>query len=229
LPVTGEHKPGSCVTPSALFVALALWLVLAEAGVQTWYRLHQNSTSTSRWAVSWPNSEREYKPVPIAPEAEALLRYNEGGGAIWTAADGRTWMMYFFRWFPGRTAALFVKIHRPDICLPASGLTMERDNGIQLLSANGVNLPIRSYRFDDHGAPLYVFYCYWDARSSYENIAAAEEEDWTARGRLRAAWRGRREVGAQMLEVVVWGYDNDAAAREALKHQLSGIVRNGSS
>jgi exosortase len=239
LPVTGEHKPasgfvepparrGSCVTPSALFVALALWLVLAEAGVQTWYRLHQNLMSTSRWAISWPSSEREYKPVPIAPEAEALLRYNEGGGAIWTAADGRTWMMYFFRWFPGRTAALFVKIHRPDICLPASGLTMERDNGIQLLSANGVNLPIRSYRFDDHGAPLHVFYCYWDARSSYENVAAAEEEDWTARGRLRAAFRGRREVGAQMLEVVVWGYDNDAAAREALKHQLSSIVRNGS-
>ncbi len=165
--------------------------------------------------------------MPIAPEAESLLRYNEGGGAAWQTPDGRQWMMYFFCWFPGRTAALFVKVHRPDICLPASGLTMERDNGLQLLAVNGVRLPVRSYRFDDHGAPLHVFYCYWDARSSYENVAAAEEEDWTALGRLRAALRGRRELGAQMLEIVVWGYDDDNAANEVLRRQLAQIIRLG--
>jgi hypothetical protein len=36
----------------------------------------------------------------------------------------------------------------------------ERDNGLRLVAVNGVNLPVRSYRFDDHGAPLHVFYCY---------------------------------------------------------------------
>jgi hypothetical protein len=136
-------------------------------------------------------------------------------------------MMYFFRWFPGRSAALFVKIHRPDICLPASGMTLERDNGLQLLAINGVNLPVRSYRFDNRGAPLHVFYCYWDARSTYENVAAAEQEDWTARGRLRAALRGRRELGAQMLELVVWGYDDDGEANRAMQRQLAQIVRLG--
>jgi hypothetical protein len=161
------------------------------------------------------------------PEAESLLRYNEGGGASWQAVDGRHWMMYFFRWLPGRTAALFVKIHRPDVCLPASGMMMERDNGFQLLAVNGVKLSIRSYRFDDHGAPLHVFYCYWDARSSYENAAAAEEEDWTARGRLRAALLGRREIGAQMLELVVWGYENDAEANHALERRLAEVVVGG--
>jgi hypothetical protein len=135
-------------------------------------------------------------------------------------------MMYFCNWLPGRTAAHFVKIHRPDICLPASGLTMERDNGIKLLSVNGVNLPVRSYRFDDHGIPLHVFYCYWDARSNYDNVASAEEEDWTAQGRIRAALRGRREVGAQMLEIIVWNYDDDALANEALQQQLVAIVHN---
>src|SRR6202045_5149359 len=155
--------------------------------------------------------------MPVPTEAQNLLRYNEGGSGIWHGSDGRPWMMYFFRWLPGRTAALFVKIHRPDICLPASGLTMSRDDGIRLITINGVNLPIRSYRFDDHGMPLHVFYCYWDARSSYENIATAEEENWTAGGRLRAALLGRREIGAQMLEVVVWGYEDDDAAHAALQ------------
>jgi len=120
-----------------------------------------------------------------------------------------------------------LKNHRPDICLPASGMTMERDNGLRLVGVNGVNLPVHSYRFDDRGTPLHVFYCYWDARSSYENVAAAEEEDWTARGRLRAALRGRRETGAQMLEVVVWGYEDDKAASQVLQRQLAQIIRLG--
>jgi len=206
-----------------LLVSLALWFLVAEAGVQIWYGRHQ-SIGSSRWVAQWPNSESAYKTVAIPPEAENLLRYNEGGGAAWHGTDGHPWMMYFFRWFPGRTAALFVKVHRPDVCLPASGMTMERDNGLRLLTVNGVNLPIRSYRFDDRGAPLHVFYCYWDARSSYESVAAAEEEDWSPRGRLRAAWRGRREIGAQMLEVVVWGYEDDDKANEALQRQLAQII-----
>jgi exosortase len=210
-----------------LLVSLALWLLLAEAGVQGWYRLHENSISSSRWGVSWPASEKGYKSVPIAPESKALLSYNEGGGASWQGHQGHQWMMYFFRWFPGRTAALFVKIHRPDVCLPAGGITMERDNGIRLLKVNGVNLPVRSYRFDDRGSPLHVFYCYWDARSSYQSEKAANEEDWSARGRIRAALRGRREMGAQMLEVAVWGYEDDASAYQALKAALAQLVRRG--
>jgi AraC-like DNA-binding protein len=77
------------------------------------------------------------------------------------------------------------------------------------------------------GVPLHVFYCYWDARSSYENLAAAEEEDWTVRGRLRAALRGAREIGAQMLELVVWGYATDSEAHEAARDELGQIIQSG--
>ena len=210
----------------ALFGALAIWLLLVEAGVQGWYRSHQILTGP-RWAVRWPESESNYQQVPIPSAAETLLRYNEGGGAAWEGSDGRKWMMYFFCWSPGRTAARFVKVHRPDICLPASGRTMERDNGIRMLKFNGVTLPVRSYRFDDRGVPLHVFYCYWDARSSYENVATAQSEDWSPRGRLRTALEGRREIGAQMLELVVWGYQDDTEANEALARELEEIIRSG--
>ena len=222
-PIESKHRP--LHFPTSLLTALALWLVLAEAGVQLWYRLHQSSIVNTRWAANWPTMSPEYKTVPIPSEAEGLLRYSEGGGATWESDGGHHWTMYFFRWLPGRTAALFVKVHRPDICLPASGMTMNGDTGIRLLAINGVSLPVRSYRFDDHGIPLHVFYCYWDARSSYENVKAATEEDWTVRGRVRAALRGRREMGAQMLEVAVWGYENDSEASQALQDQLARMIK----
>jgi exosortase len=211
---------------SSLLIGLGMWLLLVEVSVQIWYRAHQIAAS-SRWAVHWPESENNYKPVPIAPEAESLLHVNEGGGAAWEGDDGHRWIMYFFKWLPGRTAARFVKVHRPDICLPASGRTMERNNGLRMIAVNGLNMPIRSYRFDDRGSPLHVFYCYWDARSSYESVAAAEAEDWSARGRIRAALQGRREIGAQILEIIVWGYQDDDEANAALARELGRLVRAG--
>jgi exosortase len=213
--------------PVALLFSLILGLVLGEAGVQTWYRTHQSALANSRWSAQWPQSETTYKPVTIPAATQGILRYDEGGGATWRGSDSHPWMMYFFRWLPGRTAALFVKIHRPDVCLPASGLTLARDDGIQLVSVNGIKLPVRSYRFDDHGVPLHVVYCYWDARSSYETVNAAIEEDWTARGRVRAALHGRREIGAQMLELVVWGYADDTDAKNALERELARIIQPG--
>ena len=211
--------------PTRLLIGLTAWMLIAELAVQCWYRAHQSDITTTRWREQWPEQEASYQSVRIPPATQAILRYDEGGGASWNGTDMRHWMMYFFRWLPGRTAALFVKIHRPDVCLPASGLTMTRDDGIQLVTVNGIKLPVRHYRFDDHGTPLHVIYCYWDARSSYQTVNAAIEEDWSIRGRLGAALRGRREIGAQMLELVVWGYQDDAEADAALSRELARIVQ----
>src|SRR5207237_8453090 len=130
-PLSTQNVPARL--SSSLLIGLGMWLLLVEASVQIWYRAHQIAAS-SRWAVHWPESENNYKPVPIAPEAESLLHFNEGGGAAWECDDGNRWIMYFFKWLPGRTAARFVKVHRPDICLPASGRTMERNNGLRLIA-----------------------------------------------------------------------------------------------
>ena len=207
--------------------ALIVWIALTELAVAFWYAPTQSQTENQTgWTVAWPTNKPGFRREAIPTAVETLLRYNEGGAATWRSADDRRWIMYSFRWLPGRTAALFVKNHRPDICLPASGLTMEQENGIHLLTVNGINLPIRSYRFDDNGRPLHVFYCYWDGRSSYDADAAASE-DWTARGRLRTAWQGKREIGARMLELAVWGEEDDEEARTALEIELGKLVRRG--
>jgi hypothetical protein len=44
---------------------------------------------------------------------------------------------------------------------------------------------------------------------------------------LRAVREGRREVGAQMLELVVWGYEREQTAEQAFRNQLENIIRRG--
>lgn len=204
---------------------LALTLV-AEAGTQIWYRAHESLTAQIQpWTIAWPDDATNWKAVPIADSAQELLRYNEGGGGAWTGDDGHHWNLFFFRWLPGRTAGLFIKNHRPDICLPASGMTQRGTVRNKLLTVNHVALPIRSYVFDNNGRPLHVFYCYWDGTTPQSGMV--DLENWTALGRLDAVRRGKRDVGTQMLEIVVWGYDNDEKAEQAALEQLSKIVRRG--
>ena len=214
--------PGSRVSRIVLLAVFAL-AVSAEAATQFWYRSHESdSARLQAWTVAWPSAAPGWKDVPVAENAQELLRYNEGGGGTWSGEDGHNFTMYFFRWLPGRTAGLFIKNHRPDVCLPASGMTLRGDVRHRLFTVNGIGLPIRSYVFEHGGRLLHVYYCYWDGTPPAARTV--DQEDWTAAGRLEAVRRGKRDVGTQMLELVAWGYENDDRAEEAAKEQLARII-----
>jgi exosortase len=223
-PRTAQTKTGFRIPRLVLAVVLAL-TVIAEAGTQIWYRVHEARTAQlAPWTIAWPTHATNWKEVPVDEAAQGLLRYNEGGGGDWSA-DGHNWSMYFFKWLPGRTAALFVKNHRPDICLPASGMTQRGGVQNKLLTVNGVPLPIRAYVFENAGRPLHVFYCYWDGTPPAPEML--DQENWTAAGRLEAVKRGKRDVGTQMLEIVAWGYNDAAKAEAAALEQLRQIIKPG--
>ncbi len=205
--------------------ALCAWLLFVEGGSELWYRTREKNTPPAPgWTVTWPENDH-FEPVPIPQAAADLLHYNEGRAVAWRDAEGQRWNLFFFKWLPGRTAALSVKIHRPEICLPASGFTAVGSARSRLLEVNGVSLPTRAYRFRDGATPLHVYYCYWDG-TVFRDTQEMIEEDWTLRGRLKRVWTGRRDRGAQTLEVAVWGEQEDAAADEALRRQLAEFVRS---
>jgi exosortase len=223
-PLVSPARSNSSRISSVLLICLLISLAVAEAGTGLWYRTRETgSTQRKPWTVVWPSQEENFKMVP--EQAQELLRYNEGGGAIWKDSDGRLWGMYFFRWLPGRTAGLFIKNHRPDICLPASGMIQTAPVKQKLFEINGVPLPVRAYTFDNQGKLLHVYYCYWDG--SISDIAGFDKEDWTPTGRFRAVRDGKRNVGTQMLEIVAWGYDQDELAERAVRAQLARIIRRG--
>lgn len=225
-PATSAHTRGAFLVPRAVLICLVALTVAAEAATQAWYGIHESRAArVEPWNVAWPQQAKNWKEVPVAPEAEELLRYNEGGGGSWTGEDGRPWVMYFFKWLPGRTAGLFIKNHRPDVCLPASGMTLRSGPENKLFEVNGVKLPIRAYTFASGATLLHVYYCYWDG-SPPEN-APQDQENWSASGRLEAARRGKRDIGTQMLEIVASGYEDEETAERSVREQLSQIVRRG--
>lgn len=212
--------------PALLLGVILAFTVVAEGGTQAWYGVHEaRAARLEPWAVTWPTHARNWKSVPVADQAQELLRYNEGGGGAWLGADGKQWAMYFFKWLPGRTAGLFIKNHRPDICLPASGMKLRGGVHQKVISVNGVGLPIRSYVFENGPNLLHVYYCYWDG--SAPEVKAQDQENWTASGRLDAVRRGKRDVGTQMLELAVFGYDTEEEAEKAVRQQLADIVQRG--
>lgn len=220
------RPPQAFRIPRLVLVSLLVLTVIAEAGTHLWYRAHESrTTQLAPWTIAWPTQATNWKEVPIEESAQGLLRYNEGGGGDWTGDDGHNFSMYFFKWLPGRTAGLFIKNHRPDICLPASGMKLRGGVQNKLVTVNGVALPIRAYVFENAGRALHVFYCYWDGTPPEPGMV--DHENWTAAGRLEAVRKGKRDVGTQMLEIVAWGYDNDEKAEQAALEQLRKIVRPG--
>ncbi len=214
---------GVAAMPVAIFVTLVGWCVFVEGGSELWFRARAKTMPLAApWGMTWPEVER-MEEIPIPKTAQDLLHYNEGRAVAWQDTSGQKWNLFFFKWLPGQTAALSVKIHRPEICLPASGFVAEGEVRSRLLRVNGVTLPTRAYRFRDGAVPLHVFYCYWDG-TVFRDTQEMIEEDWSVRGRLKRVWSGRRDRGAQTLEVAVWGEPDDEKAEADLKAQLGRFV-----
>lgn len=218
--------PRAAALPRFLLAILLGLVVIAEAGTQVWYGIAEaRAAKVEPWTVQWPTDARGWKEVDIPDRAEELLRYSEGGGGFWRGEEGHQWMMYFFKWHPGRIAGLFIKNHRPDICLPATGMNMQGGVRHRQFTVNGITLPIRTYVFEDGAEILHVYYCYWDGTPP--DAGASDEENWTAAGRLDAVRKGKREVGTQMLEIIVSGYKDANEAEAAVRAQLARIVQRG--
>ncbi|MEP6821244.1 MAG: exosortase/archaeosortase family protein [Chthoniobacterales bacterium] len=210
--------------PMAVFVALVAWCAFVEGGSELWFRARAKTVPVaSPWGIDWPTGEN-LEEIPIPKAAEDLLHYNEGRAVAWQDDAGQKWNLFYFKWLPGQTAALSVKIHRPEICLPASGFVSEGDVRSRLLRVNDVTLPTRAYLFRDGAVPLHVYYCYWDG-TVFRDTQEMIEEDWSFRGRLKRVWSGRRDRGAQTLEVAVWGEPDEEKAEADLKAQLARFVK----
>jgi len=225
-----------------LYLSVALcWLLFVEVGTAAWYRVHEtNLVSGARWSVQWPEQAPNFRKLRIDPEIRGVLRYDEGLGAAWTimstpettdgpvapatAVKGSTpnaiaCYLYVFRWKPGRNSALLANLHRPDVCLPASGWTQIADDAVKNYPVDGLfELPFRHFEFRrafDDSTPqvAHAFYSLSEDRGSGDSTQSntslpsmsGNRSEWTRTERLRTVLEGRRHLGQQVIEVILSG------------------------
>ena len=219
----------SCALPKSLLIGLLCWLAAVEIATETWYRIHEPANAKlTAWTVQFPTQQPRFRDMEIPEIARTILHYDEGRSATWVDANGSQWSMVFLRWHPGRASVQLARSHGPEICLPASGMTLREDLGVSPLQVLGLDLPTHSYVFTARGHPVHVFYCLWEDRSDDDGPASTRRR-MTSTGRLNGLWTGQRNQGQQVLEVAVAGPEDHEEARSATLRLLNGVIRISSS
>ncbi|MDP9291587.1 MAG: archaeosortase/exosortase family protein, partial [Verrucomicrobiota bacterium] len=202
--------------PLRLFAIVAACLAISLLGTEIWYRVHERDDA-AKWAFEWPAGEARFKEIEIAEAAAQSLQYDEGRGGAWTEPDGTYWQVYFFQWKAGPARSrILARTHRPEICLPASGITLQSEDRPVEISAGNISIPFRAYTFQEaNGQPMHVFFCLWQDRRE-----ANVRVDWGRMDGLQMVLDGERNVGQQVLEVAISGYATMAEAEAALRRRL---------
>jgi hypothetical protein len=193
-----------------------------------------------RWNVKWPEQAPNFRRLKIDPEIRSVLRFDEGHAAAWTisspptaktahtalatatpvdrsAANGIGCSLFVFRWNPGKNSALLANLHRPDVCLPASGWKQTADHGVRGYPvSDSTKLPFRHFEFQrsfegSEPQTAHAFYCLSEDRAAGMSASPREADlpsmsgnrsEWTRTERLRAVLEGRRHLGQQVIEAI---------------------------
>jgi exosortase len=209
--------------PRWVAVSVFVWMGVAWALTQAWYRSHETDlTFSPHWSVAWPTQAPDFKKTAIPQESLAILRCSHSQSAAWQDASENQWSAFFLRWNAGKNSAQLAFSHRPDICFPASGAELVGNNGYISVDAGGFDLPFRYLTFQNGERMLHVFYCLWSDCSSPNEESIPEDGSW--RSRMQAVLAARRNLGQQVLEVVLIGPEDNSAAIAVFKRQLPQIV-----
>jgi exosortase len=219
--------PGVAPVPQPLgrWVAISVfsWIAICQTTTEVWYRCHERGLlATPHWSISWPAQETHFKKTAVPEESLAILRCSQSDSAVWKDDEDNQWSAFFLRWNAGRNSAQLAKVHRPDICFPAAGAKLIEAYGSVIADANGLNLPFKYQTFQAGDRLLHVFYCLWSDRvSSQDDFSAADQRG----SRMRAVWRGERNLGQQVFEVVITGPETSDAAISLFRQQMPRLIR----
>lgn len=230
-----QSEPGALTwspwpVSKAVCLGLGAWLLITEAGTRAWFHTRESKmTKATEWSLKVSETKDAFEKKEISKAVQRSFLADEAIAGGWSEPDDSRWQIYYFRWHHGSKTAQIAKGHWPEVCLANSGKVL-RTVDTKLFQVHDLSLPFRAYAFEDQGMPLYVFHCVWEERSSSASaIDLGLKRNFLSR--VQAAWEGKRNLGQQLLEVAVWGYNDLQSAEAAFLRQLESMitVQNGSS
>ncbi len=221
-----KRERSGFLLPTFCFLLCFCWLLLVEVAIEGWYRWHERDLiSRAQWAVRWPENAPGFHEIRIDELVRSILRFDKGREVAWPVSvpatddpskdSTATCFLYFFRWDPGASSILRARAHRPDVCLPNVGWRQIADTGLKSYSVTeNFALPARHMVFARDSSPAErplfadAFFCLredWvrrDETSIMQRMAGGAVE-WAVADRYRAVREGLRNLGQQVLEVIL--------------------------
>lgn len=220
-----------------------VWLLAVEIGAYGWYWAHErNLVAGPAWDVQLPGKDAGWHERPIEEAVRQTLRFDAGHEAFWksegsppdlSAAKG---YLFFFRWSPGGSSVMRARAHRPDICLPDAGWALLADQGTTTHRlTNGVAIPARHITFKaKRGEAVANTFFTLDEDQNHPDeprpdllLKSGLQPDWGVAARIRAVREGIRNLGQQVLEIIIVTpepIDKDTANRQ-FEQTLEKVVR----
>lgn len=209
--------------PALLCISMAAWFVFVECGTRGWFRLREsNMTTAVTWSLKLPPTAQATTNASKA--VDRAYRADETTSVHWTEPDGSLWQIFYMRWNHGSRTSQLAKGHWPEICLGNSGLVLRGEVQTRQYEVHNVKLPFRVYAFEDNGVPVHVFHCIYGERTGLDTGLTLGLKPNLAT-RIQAAWEGKRNLGQQLLEVIVSGCKDPATAEAAFKAQLEKMIK----
>jgi exosortase/archaeosortase family protein len=216
--------PAALPFPWRLVSGLGAWVLLTLGGVEVWYRVHETK-DTRHWSIAWPVYKKDFSNLSISKRETDALACDTGRGAEWANEDGSRWTVFFFTWAEGPARSrILARMHRPENCLPAAGYKLRQDRGAIAVKAKGLMIPFRALDFEYAGNQVYVFYCLWEDRSKQSDRPRIRDE-WTRFAKLESVLLGERNLGQQVLEIAIFGYNNPEEAEAALYRDVAAMIQ----
>ncbi|MBC7839192.1 MAG: archaeosortase/exosortase family protein, partial [Nitrospiraceae bacterium] len=207
--------------PILLPLAALLWIIAIELATGVWFKTRERALPpATTWTMQWPSNSHAFRFAEVPDEVKSILRYSEAATGTIREPGTPTWQIYFLRWDAGRTSAQLAVMHRPEICLPATGMRQVADSGVTTVHAHGLAMPFHGSVFDDGNQRLYVYRCLWEDRGASQDNTL----DISLSGRLKATWQGRRNTGQRLVQVVIFGARNEQEAREDLVRRIPELI-----
>lgn len=211
-----------------LSLCLTAWLLVVEGGTELWYRFHERAvTANAEWTVRLPDRGATYHEIAIPSNIRGQFQADKAMEARWQDGSGHSWQLYYFRWFAahslkGRVASQLAKVHGPEVCLPAAGMSLRAYLGIIMVPVAGMELAMQQFVFDAEGRPVNVFYGIYEDPSGSTRLANRRQD---SRSRVEAALAGSRNYGQRFFEVAASGYESPEDAKAALANELEKLIK----
>jgi exosortase/archaeosortase family protein len=223
-----ELSPDSTVSayplPRALLPSLLVWLAVLGPLKTAWIEHYKPEVvDAPRWTINWPESNRTFSVDALPEGTIRSLNAVRGDSATWRTSDGFMWQAFFIRWEAGRGSAE-AYLHTPEICLPAVGMKLKADYGMQDLKVGDINLPFHANSFEAGGHIIYVFRCQHN-----DKILAVDRDGKPASNPIyyfsRLKVESRDPIGRQVLQFAITGPESQQEALQALQKDIAPMIK----